>query len=83
MHLKAVEKIANFSIENEWSADSLVNLFVQASLDYSVYNDMDSACINAFEKIDIMNLLWLTNTYYSEEIICKKMLEFRHNLGVI
>ena len=78
-HMPLIEKIARFSLEENWTDDALIHLVTSASvMSYPSKEAGGGELLKVFESpTDLVNLCYFIDNHYSLEIVCKALIDCR------
>ena len=75
-HLSLILKIAEYSLNENWSDEQLINFVTLNTI------EADPGIMGVFESpADIVNLCYLIDNYYNLEIVCKALIDHRNTMG--
>ena len=81
IHKPLIQKIADYSIENEMTDDFVVNTITSASLMENPSKHLDRGAIELFKSfgslVDLSNLCYLIENHYTLEAVCKAIINYR------
>ena len=79
IHKPLIQKIADYSIENELTDDFIINTITSASvMGYPSRYDYGVELFKSFGSlIDLSNLCYLIENHYTLEVVCKAIINYR------